>query len=720
MRALLLAASLVASALLVFALAPHSEAHADITVPAGWPLIPSGLDVGDKFRLLFVTHEQTALPRPSFSYSFFDNYVRDAVSNGGSNDVRPYADEFNVLASCGRTSAFAHTSTAYTASDRGVPIYYLGGDKVADDYADFYDGGWDSHEARNERGDLTGGRDVFTGSNPNGTPRQGFWEMNICSDTVSTGKTAVNGKELYAYLSSRDSPRSLYGLSGVFTVSVAPGLPEALEVVSTSYNTASIGWNAPAYSGSTPVHDYDVQFRQTGGSWAQSVPAHHGTGTSLTLTGLSPNTEYEVQVRANNHGADQSGAASSTVRGPWSPSVDFYTQSDVPAAPDRPAVTAGMTSAVLSWETPVRGAAPIHDYDVQFRQAGGSWNESTPEAHGTSTTLTLEDLSPDTMYQVRVHANNSHGSGPWSQVVTFTTLDHAPVPGAPGAPAVQPSATTAAVSWDAPDGSNVIPVDDYDVAFRQDGGIWQDAGFDGTGTTLTLEDLSPDTRYDVRVRANNSQGSGPWSPVTEFNTAAASLPSVPVPNTWSLKPDGLGTGDEFRLLFVTSSGRNAESSDPRVYNAFVQREAANGHADIITHAESFRAVVQTTERGAADNTFTMHASDNPGLPVYWLGGDKVADDYDDFYGSCWDSNAARDRDGDALRETEADSLTGDDAIRVWTGLDQGNGWPGDPLGGHFVTAGTATKQCDELDNGLSPASSDVMQLYALSPVFTVS
>ena len=26
---------------------------------------------------------------------------------------------------------------------RGVPIYWVGGSKVADDYADFYDGDWD-------------------------------------------------------------------------------------------------------------------------------------------------------------------------------------------------------------------------------------------------------------------------------------------------------------------------------------------------------------------------------------------------------------------------------------------------------------------------------------------------------------------------------------------------------------------------------------------------
>ena len=36
----------------------------------------------------------------------------------------------------------------------GVPIYWLNGAKVADDYADFYDGSWDSNAARNDAGKL--------------------------------------------------------------------------------------------------------------------------------------------------------------------------------------------------------------------------------------------------------------------------------------------------------------------------------------------------------------------------------------------------------------------------------------------------------------------------------------------------------------------------------------------------------------------------------------
>ena len=36
------------------------------------------------------------------------------------------------------------TDTEYTDDDRGVPIYWVGGGRVAADYADFYDGDWEN------------------------------------------------------------------------------------------------------------------------------------------------------------------------------------------------------------------------------------------------------------------------------------------------------------------------------------------------------------------------------------------------------------------------------------------------------------------------------------------------------------------------------------------------------------------------------------------------
>ena len=41
-------------------------------------------------------------------------------------------------------------------------------------------------------------------------------------------------------------------------------------------------------------------------------------------------------------------------------------------------------------------------------------------------------------------------------------------------------------------------------------------------------------------------------------------------NDWSLKPSGLGVGDEFRLIFLSSTKRNATSSNIGTYNTWIQ------------------------------------------------------------------------------------------------------------------------------------------------------
>ena len=110
-----------------------------------------------------------------------------------------------------------------------------------------------------------------------------------------------------------------------------------------------------------------------------------------------------------------------------------------------------------------------------------------------------------------------------------------------------------------------------------------------------------------------------------------------VPLDWSLKPAGMGPGERFRLIFLSSTKRNATSSDIETYNTFVQNAAAAGHANIQDHASSFRVVGCTQAVDARDNTRTN--TNGPGVPIYWVGGAKVADSHTDFYDGSWDDEA---------------------------------------------------------------------------------
>ena len=114
---------------------------------------------------------------------------------------------------------------------------------------------------------------------------------------------------------------------------------------------------------------------------------------------------------------------------------------------------------------------------------------------------------------------------------------------------------------------------------------------------------------------------------------------VPVPADWDLIPSGLGAGDSFRLIFLSSTKRDASSTDIAVYNTFVQGRAAAGHAAIQEHASLFQAVGCTADVDARDNTYTTYTASAKGVPIYWLNGTKAADDYEDFYDESWDDEA---------------------------------------------------------------------------------
>ena len=114
---------------------------------------------------------------------------------------------------------------------------------------------------------------------------------------------------------------------------------------------------------------------------------------------------------------------------------------------------------------------------------------------------------------------------------------------------------------------------------------------------------------------------------------------VEVPNGWSLIPTGLAAGDKFRLLFLSSTNTDGTSYDIADYNTFVQGRAAAGHTDIQAYSSAFRAVGCTSDSDATANTGTAYNSAVQGVPIDWLNGNKVADDYPDFYDGSWDDEA---------------------------------------------------------------------------------
>ena len=93
--------------------------------------------------------------------------------------------------------------------------------------------------------------------------------------------------------------------------SEAPAAPAAPTVTPGSDATSlNVTWSAPANTGPS-ISDYDVQYRQ-GTSGAFTAWQHDGATTGTTITGLTAQTGYEVQVKARNPEGDSAWSPSAT------------------------------------------------------------------------------------------------------------------------------------------------------------------------------------------------------------------------------------------------------------------------------------------------------------------------------------------------------------------------------------------------------------------------
>ena len=229
---------------------------------------------------------------------------------------------------------------------------------------------------------------------------------------------------------------------------------------------------------------------------------------------------------------------------------------------------------------------------------------------------------------------------------------------------------------------------------------------------VTAEDDSTTETYTVQV---SRSGSVLTAPQGQEVTA-----------DWPLIPSGLGAGDSFRLLFVTSTTRNAESDIIGDYDTHVQNAVAFGDTAIRNYRTGFRALASTPSVDGRDNTATT----GTGVPIYWLGGDKVADDYDGIYDNQWDSYDPKDESGTSDATTIVWTGSANDGLEVSTNRWSDDrsvrstalGSPSHGSNGRWSGYGDPTEAFFMFRYfvGVSDAAQSAAHpLYGLSPVFTV-
>lgn len=376
-----------------------------------------------------------------------------------------------------------------------------------------------------------------------------------------------------------------YGTSGYSsygtpaTVYTVPDVPGGL-TVTPSWDSAVVSWNP--VSGAT---GYEVQV----GSVTQST-----TGTSATVKGLKPGTDYSCRVRAKNSGG--AGAFSTTryMRTPLAP----------PATPANVRATATYDSVTVSWNS----SAGAQNYDVLL---GGRLYSTT----GTSRTIT--GLKAETNYSYQVRANNASGSSAYSPAAAIRTPAGPPaVPTNIRATAKTDSVT---ISW------NPVPgATGYDIML---GGTLYSAA----GTSRAITGLTPNTNYNYRVRAKNANGNSAYSDAATVRTLLAP------PDT----PQNVSASSTLTCVTIRwDPVRDAESYDvlwgERVYNVTGTSWTISGQTANATYLYQVRArnaagvssycppkIISTKKRKRNGLPHTGWKQTYPGGRIPYLGLDPV-------------------------------------------------------------------------------------------------
>ncbi|XP_050653376.1 receptor-type tyrosine-protein phosphatase F isoform X15 [Macaca thibetana thibetana] len=280
--------------------------------------------------------------------------------------------------------------------------------------------------------------------------------------------------------------------------------PRRVQARMLSASTMLVQWEPPEEPNGL-VRGYRVYYtpdsRRPPSAWHK-----HNTDAGLltTVGSLLPGITYSLRVLAFTAVGD----------GPPSPTIQVKTQQGVPAQPaDFQAEVESDTRIQLSWLLPPQER--IIMYELVYWVAEDEDQQHKVTFDPTSS-YTLEDLKPDTLYRFQLAARSDMGVGVFTPTIEARTAQSTPSAPPQKVMCVSTGSTTVRVSWVPPpaDSRNGV-ITQYSVAYEAvDGEDRRRHVVDGISrehSSWDLVGLEKWTEYRVWVRAHTDVGPGPES-----------------------------------------------------------------------------------------------------------------------------------------------------------------------------------------------------------------
>ena len=467
----------------------------------------------------------------------------------------------------------------------------------------------------------------------------------------------------------------------------APDAPTELTATANGETEIKVSWTAPSNNGGETITGYKVEVSANGETgWSNVAADTASTDTTYSHTGLSAGNTRHYRVSAIN-------------------SAGTGEVSNVGGATT---AAANVLVSNTGRNVALTGSVAIGDQDKTHSQGfdtgpnPGGYNLASVGVY-----VNAENLTSGDTFTVHIYTDNGSGG---MDTLAYTLTSPA-------------SYTTRAVNtFTAPAGATLDTSTDYLVVFE--GTAPSSTSFIVGATPSNGQDRGTKGGWGIEnaYRFNGISTSTGNSYQVSVNGSAI---GTPVPTTWALVPTGLNVGDKFRLLFLSSTTRNASATGIGAYNTFIQDLANAGHTDIQQYGDEFKVVGCTRSSEAPANTRTLYTTSDKGVPIYWLNGAKAADDYEDFYDGSWDEEA------NDKNESGTDGPdTSQPANRPWTGCDHDgtrirSGLLDDDYLGDSIS--TVVGRPNASGSGNGPLSGDTSYptantrpMYGLSEIFQVA
>ena len=270
-----------------------------------------------------------------------------------------------------------------------------------------------------------------------------------------------------------------------------------ISTATSTTKTISVEWNAIS-----DAVDYNVMYRISTDKTFTTV--EHVTGTTFTITNLTPSASYYVKVVAKGDGVDTLDSVDTSSKTVKTQALKALAQ------PKISTFTATTNSIEVNWNS----VADAVNYDVMYRK-------STDKAYTTvenvsATNYKLENLDAGSSYYFKIVANGDNEVTKDSADTSSKTIKTVALQKL-ATPKVTAGATTTKsieFSWTAVSGAV-----DYDVQYR----ISSDKEFTTVehvaNTNFSLTNLVPGSSYYVKVIANGDN-------LTTQDSAASSAKTI--------------------------------------------------------------------------------------------------------------------------------------------------------------------------------------------------